>query len=402
MQTHLPDNIINTSAGKRADEILRNCVHCGFCNATCPTYQLTGDELDGPRGRIYLIKQMLETGKAGISTRLHLDRCLTCLSCQTTCPSAVAYGQLLDIGRHLVEEKSKRGIAELTFRKLLRTILPHKNRFLFFLRPGQWFRFLLSTKLKNKIPERKDTRSYETPSDVHSRKMLLLEGCVQPGLSPATNLAAQAVFNQIGISLLYAKNAGCCGAVSHHLNATDEARKFIRKNIDAWWPYIEQGVEAIVITASGCGLMIKDYFDLMKDDPDYAEKAKKISEMAKDPVEVLENENLSAFVLNQHREIVFHPPCTLQHGQKLAGRSEALLSSLGYKLQPVQDSHLCCGSAGTYSILQPELSQQLLSNKIRSLLEHQPAVIATANIGCQQHLKSGTNVPVIHWLELLE
>jgi len=402
MQTHLIDKIKNTADGRKADEILRNCVHCGFCNATCPTYQLTGDELDGPRGRIYLIKNMLETGKAGVSTRLHLDRCLTCLNCQTTCPSGVAYGQLLEIGRQQIEKDTTRKFPERVVRKLLRSVLPYKKRFNFLLYLGRSFKFLLPAESKRKIPGKKNTSKSSTSEPLHSRKMLLLEGCVQPGLSPETNQAARDVFNRLGITLIDASGAGCCGAVSHHLSATDEARRFVRNNIDAWWPFIEKGAEAIIVTASGCGLMVKEYADLMENDPAYAEKAKTVSALAKDPVEVLENENLSGFILNQEKEIVFHPPCTLQHGQKLAGRTEALLKSLGYELQPVQDSHLCCGSAGTYSILQADLSRQLLSNKLTHLLAAKPAIIATANIGCQQHLQTGTDTPVVHWLELLK
>lgn len=402
MQTHLIDSIKNTAEGKRADEILRNCVHCGFCNATCPTYQLTGDELDGPRGRIYLIKNMLETGEAGVSTRLHLDRCLTCLNCQTTCPSGVAYGQLLEIGRQQIEKTARRKLDERIIRKVLRLILPYKKRFNFFLQLGRSFKFLLPAGIKSKIPDRKNTNKLKTTVPLHNRKMLLLEGCAQPGLSPETNQAARDVFSRLGIALINSDNAGCCGAVSHHLSATDDAQQHVRKNIDAWWPFIEQGVEAIIVTASGCGLMVKDYADLMKNDSAYAEKAKTVSALTKDPVEVLENENLSGFQLKHAKEIVFHPPCTLQHGQKLAGRTEALLNSLGYRLQPVQDKHLCCGSAGTYSILQPDLSQQLLSNKLNHLLATQPTLIATANVGCQQHLQTGTDIPVIHWLELLK
>lgn len=402
MQTQFIDSIKDTAEGKRADEILRSCVHCGFCNATCPTYQLTGDELDGPRGRIYLIKNMLETGAAGTSTRLHLDRCLTCLNCQTTCPSGVDYGRLLEIGRHRIEKETTRKLQERVIRKLLRTVLPYKKRFNFFLRLGQSFKFLLPAKIKNKIPGRKNNNKFKNDDSLHNRQMLLLEGCVQPGLSPETNQAARDVFSRLGITLIDADNAGCCGAVSHHLSATDEARQFARNNIDAWWPFIEKGVEAIIVTASGCGLMLKDYAGLMENDSDYAEKAKTISTLAKDPVEILEKENLSDFQLNHAKKIVFHPPCTLQHGQKLAGRTEALLSSLGYQLQPVQDSHLCCGSAGTYSILQADLSQQLLKNKLNHLLTTQPTLIATANIGCQQHLQSGTDISVAHWLELLK
>ncbi len=402
MQTQLKESFRNTPEGKRADAILRNCVHCGFCNATCPTYQLTGDELDGPRGRIYLIKEMLETGRAGISTRLHLDRCLTCLNCQTTCPSGVAYGQLLEIGRARAEAEMPRGLRERLLRKVLRLVLPHTRRFRFFLRLGQAFRPFLPTPLKRKIPQKKKTLAPARSAPAARRKMLLLEGCVQPALSPETNQAAMTIFGELGIHLFPVREAGCCGAVSHHLNATEEARRHIRRNIDAWWPHVEAGIEAIVVTASGCGLMVKEYAELMRDDPEYAEKAEKISALTRDPVEILENENLSGFRLARPEEIVFHPPCTLQHGQKLAGRTESLLTSLGYRLQPVQDSHLCCGSAGTYSILQPEFSARLLHNKLENLQRHRPPRIVTANIGCQQHLQTGTELPVVHWLELLK
>jgi glycolate oxidase iron-sulfur subunit len=406
MQTHLADFIRDTPAGREADAILRKCVHCGFCLATCPTYQLLGDELDGPRGRIYLMKQVLEGATATAKTQLHLDRCLTCRACETTCPSGVDYGRLLDIGRQVVDAQVGRGTGESVMRKALRTVLPHPSRFARLLKLGQLMRAGLPRALKRKIPL--SARAIPWPTSSHARKMLVLEGCVQPSLSPITNAAAARVLDRLGIQLVRAPRAGCCGAVSYHLNAQTEGLDYARRNIDAWWPHVEQGIEAIVITASGCATMVAEYGHLLSRDPAYAEKAARVSALMKDVSEVIAAEKQRVLSLlnskpeTRNLKFAFHPPCSLQHGLRMKGKVEALLHGLGFDLTPVPDSHLCCGSAGTYSILQPELSQQLLDNKIAALTSGAPAAIVTANIGCQSHLQTATALPVMHWIEALD
>jgi len=406
MQTNLADFIRDTPAGRDADAILRKCVHCGFCTATCPTYQLLGDELDGPRGRIYLIKRVLEGAEPTAKTQLHLDRCLTCRACETTCPSGVHYSRLLDIGRHEVDKKVGRDALAIARRRALRFVLTRPALFESLLFMGRLARPFLPTSLSRKIPA--GTAAHFWPKASHARKMLVLDGCVQPGLAPNTNAAAARVLDRLGITLVRAPQAGCCGAVSFHLGAQEEAREYMRRNIDAWWPYIEQGAEAVVMTASGCGVMVKDYGYQLARDPAYAEKAKRVSELTKDISEILGNEAAKLKSLITHhpspvtRRVAFHAPCTLQHGLKLSGKVEELLSGLGYELAYVPDSHLCCGSAGTYSILQPELSQRLLNNKIAALTRESPSEILTANIGCQAHLQGATELPVRHWIEALD
>lgn len=398
MQTNLSVEFSTTAQGREADSILRACVHCGFCTATCPTYQLLGDELDGPRGRIYLIKQMLEGSEVTEKTRTHLDRCLTCRACETTCPSGVRYGRLVDIGREIIEHKAPRSSMDKAIRYLLRQLLPYPVRFGLMLRMGQLFKPVLPSVLAKKIPARQNMTAWAKKQ--HSRRMLVLQGCAQSVATPNTNAASSRLLDRLGIELIAARGAGCCGAVSHHLSASEEALNFMRRNIDAWYPYIEQGVEAIVITASGCGTVVKDYGDLLQHDTHYAEKAKKISALTKDISEILVQEKLPKAKLQ--KKVAFHSPCTLQHGQQLAGVVETILQNAGFELCNVSDAHLCCGSAGTYSILQAELSQKLLKNKLQALNAEQPDVIATANVGCQLHLASDTDRPVVHWIELLD
>lgn len=400
MQTQFIDKYLQSPEGQEAESILRSCVHCGFCTATCPTYQLLGDELDGPRGRIYLMKQVLEGTEVTQKTQSHLDRCLTCRSCETTCPSGVRYGQLIDIGRHIVEQQVKRPFVDRVQRKLLRKVIPNPALFGSLLSLGRIFKPLLPTKLKNKIPVKQVTTSW--PDSKHPRRMLVLDGCVQPVTTPETNAAAARVLDKLGISLIRAPGAGCCGAVSHHLSAHEEGLDYMRRNIDAWWPYVEQGVEAIINTASGCGVVVKDYGELLKHDTDYAEKAKKISALAMDLSEILSKQDLSSLNIKSNKRIAFHSPCTLQHGQKIIGKVETILANAGYQLTEIADAHLCCGSSGTYSILQSKLSQQLLDNKLRSLQAGSPEIIATANIGCQLHLATKAVAPVKHWIELLD
>jgi len=401
MQTALPEQLLATPDGEEANRILRSCVHCGFCTATCPTYQLTGDELDGPRGRIYLIKQFLEGNAASHITQLHLDRCLSCRSCETTCPSGVNYHRLLDIGRNRLGASVDRSLLQRLIFRLLNLILPYPNRFGLLLRSGQVVRPLLPSSIKNKIPPRIPAQT--RPTGTHTRRMLLLEGCAQPAAAPKTNSATVRVLNRLGITLISPEQQGCCGAVSYHLTEEEAALNFMRRNIDAWWPHLQAGAEAVLITASGCGSMVKEYGHLLRNDPDYAEKARRVSELTFDLVEVLAREDLKRLKLKiETQPVGYHSPCSLQHGQQLAGEVESLLRRLGFELTPVADSHLCCGSAGTYSILQPTISTQLLRNKLNALQAGGPALIATANIGCQLHLQTAAKVPVRHWIELVD
>ena len=400
MQTRLPPQLLDTPLGRKADAILRACVHCGFCNATCPTYQLLGDELDGPRGRIYQIKQMLEGEPVSAKTRLHLDRCLTCRNCETTCPSGVRYHELLDIGRELIEQKAPRPLTERLKRRALLTVLPHTERFAKTMKLAKLAAPLLPETLRRKLPDEASPEPLPQPAS-HPRKMLLLDGCVQPVLRGGINHRLVAILDRLGIEAIVAPEAGCCGAMAQHMGDGKLAKRQMRANIDAWWPHVEAGAEAIISSASGCGLMLKEYAELFADDPHYADKAARVSALARDVVEVLEREDLAPFHAPMPTTVAFHPPCTLQHGQKLGGRVEALLTSLGFRLTPIRDSHLCCGSAGAYSLLQPEIATRLRDNKLENLESATPQYIATANIGCQEHLQSGTDTPVVHWIELL-
>ena len=402
METHIIPTFLNTDAGQEADKILRACVHCGFCTATCPTYLETGDELDSPRGRIYQIKEILEGSPPGKEIQHHLDRCLTCLNCTTTCPSGVEYNKLIEIGREFIESQHKRPFKQRLVRWGLRKVLPYPQRFSTLLQLSQWIKPLLPKTIQSKIPAT-STNPSAAPSSKHKRKILLLQGCVQGNLTPETNNSTIKVLNKLAFEIIQPDKSGCCGAVSQHLSAPTEARIFMRNNIDAWWPHIQAGAEAILITASGCGLMIKEYGYHLNNDPEYADKARKVSSLAKDLCEIISIEDIKKLT-HQHTypvtRIAFHPPCTLQHGQKLMGKTEALLRATGLELLPVQDAHLCCGSAGTYSILQPELSQRLLTNKLQALQAAQPEWIVTDNVGCQTHLQTRAGVPVKHWVEL--
>jgi glycolate dehydrogenase iron-sulfur subunit len=401
MQTQILPEFLETAEGREADAILRSCVHCGFCTATCPTYQLLGDELDGPRGRIYQIKQVLEGHRPTRITQGHLDRCLTCRSCETTCPSGVRYGRLVDIGRHLVEERVERPLGERLLRSLLVRLVPYPRRFAALTALGRLARPLLPRSLADKVPVPRPAGVW--PAARGRRRVLALAGCVQSVATPLTNAAAARVLDRLGLDLVEAPEAGCCGAVAYHLNAQAEGLEAMRRNIDAWWPEIQAGCEAILVTASGCGVMVKDYGALLCQDPAYAEKAARVSDLARDAAELLAGLDLSALGQpGQGRRIAFHAPCTLQHGQKVSGVTESILTRLGFALTPVPDSHLCCGSAGTYSITQPALSKGLRANKVAALESGGPELIATANIGCQLHLKAGTDLPVVHWLELLD
>ena len=408
MDTRLADFIRDTQAGQEAEAILRTCVHCGFCTATCPTYQLLGDELDGPRGRIYLIKQLLEGRAVTEKTRLHLDRCLTCRACETTCPSGVRYSHLLDIGRQVIEEKLPRRKGPALLRFVLRETLSRPALFGAAVKLGRLLRPLLPSALADKLPPEAagQVRAWPAPAG-HTRRMLTLAGCVQPALAPNINAATARMLDRLGIELFEEAKAGCCGALRFHLNDQAAARADMRRNIDAWWPHVEAGIEAIVVTASGCGVQIKDYGHALADDAVYAEKAAKISALCRDPSEILVAERaavlgLLAGVPGERGKLAFHSPCTLQHGLKIRGTIEDFLGAAGYTLTPVADAHLCCGSAGTYSVLQPELSARLRHNKLAALNAGSPQAIATANIGCLTHLQAGSLLPVRHWIELID
>ncbi len=415
MQTHLAPEFQNTPDGREAEAILRKCVHCGFCTATCPTYQLLGDELDGPRGRIYLIKQVLEGAAPTRKTQLHLDRCLTCRNCETTCPSGVQYGHLVDIGRKLVDERVPRPATENAVRWALKEGLP-SPLFAPAMKLGQAVRGLLPDTLKNKVPPRQAAGRWPTRS--HARKMLMLAGCVQPAMMPNINAATARVLDAAGIQVVLAAGAGCCGAVKFHLNDQEGGKAEMRRNIDAWWPHVEAGegigVEAIVMNASGCGVTVKEYGHILQGDPAYAAKAARISELTRDLSELLP-ELVTALKDRLPRpsgeragvrgapKLAFHPPCTLQHGQQLRGGVEKYLGELGFDIQVASnEAHLCCGSAGTYSVLHSEIAYELRDRKLANLAEMAPETIVSANIGCITHLQSGTTTPVRHWVEVLD
>lgn len=400
MQTFIDKALSYTSQGREAERILRSCVHCGFCTATCPTYRLLGDELDGPRGRIYLIKSMLEGKPASVKTLQHLDRCLTCRACETTCPSGVEYGKLLDIGRDYVEQKVLRSWHERIYRFFILQTLPYRNRFRFLLRTGQFFRVLLPGKIKKVIPKAKKEFVYES-NKIHKRKVILLTGCVQSELARGINSSVKKILDYIGVSTVEITKEQCCGALSHHLNAREQSLFFMRNNIDLIWPVIEEGAEAIISTASGCGVHVKEYGYLLREDDAYAVKAKKVASLTKDISEYLSGFELEKLfnVKNGSQTVSFQSPCTLQHGQQLNGVVEKILTRLGYHLVEVTDAHLCCGSAGVYSLLQRNISEKLRKEKIDNLLEADPAIILTANIGCREHLQQVSPVPVRHWVE---
>jgi len=411
MQTHLAPEFQNTPDGLAAEAILRKCVHCGFCTATCPTYQLLGDELDGPRGRIYLMKQVLEGETPTRKTQLHLDRCLTCRNCESTCPSGVDYGHLVDIGRKIVDAKVPRPAPERALRWALKEGLP-SPLFGPAMKLGQLVRPLLPAALQAKVPAPQASGIW--PSSSHPRKVLLLAGCVQPAMSPNINSATARVLDAIGVQAVVAPEAGCCGAVKFHLNDQDGGKAQMRATIDAWWPYVEgtqgtPGVEAILMNASGCGVTVKDYGHLLADDPQYAAKAARISALTRDLSEWLPelSAQLKGRIKPTAQTVAFHPPCTLQHGQQLRGGVEQHLGALGFQVKLTScEPHLCCGSAGTYSVLNPELACQLRDRKLGHLGQTfgtaTTDMIVSANIGCITHLQSGTATPVRHWVELLD
>ena len=390
MQTNLLPELLATTQGKRADEILRKCVHCGFCNATCPTHRINGDELEGPRGRIYLIKEMLEGQEVTDTTQAHLDSCLGCLNCQTTCPSGVQYGELAEIGKHYIEEKNIRSTSSKLKRWLICKVLPYPKRFAPFVMLAKTFGILPRTA---KYPN-------VTIKQASKQSILLLDGCVQSLTSSHVNQHLKNILAKLNIAATSEKYVECCGAIEHHNGQPEKALIRIRANIDRWWPHIEQGASAIVMTASGCGSVVKDYARLLANDPSYAEKAEKISQLTQDASEFLATHNLQKASATTSK-VAFHPPCTLQHDQKINGVVENILENAGYTLTKFKDTHLCCGSAGTYSILQPTMANKLRDNKIEHIENTAPDIIVTANIGCLLHLQKGTNTQVKHWLELI-
>jgi len=402
MQTSLSQDFVHTSAGIAAEKILRKCVHCGFCNAACPTYQLLGDELDGPRGRIYQIKLLLEGAEPTGAMRRHLDRCLTCRACETTCPSGVRYSELLEVGRDTLDKKLPRTGSERWARKFLAEVVSRRNVFGLMTRLGRMFKSVVPPTLSSKIPQSANHPKKPWPSRPHQRRMVVLAGCVQPTLTPNVNFAAATLLDRNGISLIEAPGAGCCGAVHLHTSAQDAGRRVAKKLIDIWSPYLDQGIEAFIVTASGCGITVKEYPHLFKGDSHYYPKALRMSEKTFDLSEILEKEKtLDLHKDKRYQRIAFHSPCTLQHGQQIRHKVEKLLRGAGYQLCEVKDSHLCCGSAGTYSILQPDISDRLRMNKQKALNTDGPDAICTANVGCQTQLQIESKTPVLHWIELL-
>jgi glycolate oxidase iron-sulfur subunit len=400
MQIRLAEFIRDTPEGQEAESIVRKCVHCGFCTATCPSYQVLGDDLDSPRGRIYLMKRALEGAPVSAKTRLHLDRCLTCRACESTCPSGVRYGRLVDIGRAVVEARTTRSPIDRLFRAALAFGLPRPRLFKALTALGRLARPFLPNGLKAKLP-RTALAPGEWPAPRHARKMLALAGCVQPSLAPSINAAAARVLDRLGVSLIEAPGAGCCGALRFHLNYQEAGRDDMRALIDAWWPLLERGeVEAIVMTASGCGVTVKDYGHLLGQDAAYRDKAARISALTKDLSEVVPLEAIPQGTARGR--IAFQSPCTLQHGQQIRGAVEARLVRAGFEVTAVRDAHLCCGSSGTYSLLHPAIATELRGRKLAALAQGAPDWIATANIGCLSHLQAAAAVPVRHWIELLD
>jgi len=397
MQTKLKKDFLQSGNGQLADKILRSCVHCGFCTATCPTYQILGDELDGPRGRIYQIKEMLEGKKVTQETLTHLDRCLSCRSCETTCPSGVEYGYLLEIGRNEVEKRVKRSLPQKLLRKSLLTVLPYHNRFSALIKFAQFFRAVLPKTLKKKIPVK--IKLSQLSLKQHKRKMLILDGCAQPALAPEINHATRKVLDALDIELI--SFSGCCGAINQHLSDEEKALAIIKNNIDRLEKEFNNGIEGIVMTASGCGAMFKDYPHLLRLDKIYKEKAEHVANKIFDLTETIDTTRLSKKLKPQQKSIAIHTPCTLQHAQKLPSNIENIFSGCGYHLASIKDKHLCCGSAGTYSITQPTLSKQLREQRLAGLILDQPDIIATANIGCLHHLNADSPVPVRHWVEII-
>ena len=400
MQTALQKERLTPSTARVAEAILRSCVHCGFCNATCPTYLLTGEELDGPRGRIYLVKNFLEGQDNAILTRHHLDRCLTCRACETTCPSGVRYARLADIARDQLHTRARRSLPVRLGRRLLEATLRTPRGLNVLLTLARPVRRALPRGLRRRLNV---PAPGTVPDARHARRVLLLDGCVQPALAPRINAAATRVLDRLGISAVCPPGAGCCGAMAFHLGDIETARRHARRNLDAWQDQMNAGAEALVVTASGCAVMLREYGSLLEEDATYGPRAAALAKRVRDIGELVaaaQTHKLRA--ATRPGRIAWHAPCTLRHGLRADRGVEDLLRGAGHELLPVADAHLCCGSAGTYSLLQPRLSRPLLDNKIHALCANGPELIVTANIGCLLQLQSATDVPVRHWIELLD
>jgi glycolate oxidase iron-sulfur subunit len=419
MQIDLAEAYRDSKLAREAQGLLEPCVQCGQCTFTCPTFRLLDDEWDGPRGRIYLIRKLLEGREPGgadmspgyslealegrslpANLQLHLDRCLGCRSCESSCPQGVRYGRLLDIGRELVERAAPRPVGERLLRAMLRAVVPYTRRFTLALRTGQALRRYLPPRLRHAVPTRRTSGPW--PGHLHPRRVVIWQGCVQPALAPEINAAAARVLDRLGIQALAAGD-GCCGAISQHTAAPEQARAFMRDTIDALWPHIENGAEAVVLTASGCGMHIREYGQLLQDDPLYAERARRLSELARDIAEIVAEEWKEEPPAPGHRpRVAFQSSCSLQHGERLNGVVEQILQRAGYKVLRVAYPFMCCGAAGAYSLLQRGLSEALRAHRLETLMATRPELIATANIGCLAHLAPVSPVPVRHWIDLLD
>lgn len=396
MQTQLPEHLLASDRGQRANAILRSCVHCGFCNATCPTYQLLGDELDGPRGRIYLIKDFLETQQQSPRLRQHLDRCLTCRACETTCPSGVQYGELLEIARNRMA--NDRTLWSRLIVAGLKYFVPNRIRFRVVVQLGNLFRRFLPKQVRQQVPPL--GKQVETVSpEKHSRKIVLLGGCVQSVSTPEVNRTLRLLLHTRNIECVEVAREGCCGSLALHLGDEEAAIKAMAVNVDALGPAAADA-EAIVSTASGCGVTVKDYGRHLASTP-LASQAASFADKTMDVAEYLAGTGINFAASMPGKRIAWHSPCSLQHGQGVRDPVEKILKAAGYTLTDVPDRHLCCGSAGTYSLLQGEISNELRERKLQALGNDAPDVIATANVGCQLHLASAASVPVVHWLQLL-
>ncbi|MEK9993136.1 MAG: glycolate oxidase subunit GlcF [Hydrogenophilales bacterium] len=407
MKSNLLPKYLDTYKGQRAKDIIKACVHCGFCTATCPSYQVLGNELDSPRGRIYLIKDFLEGEVTSKKTQLHLDRCLTCRSCETTCPSGVKYGELIDIGRTLVEKSEKRNILDVLFRKVINYIFLNRSVLNLLLFSARFFRVFLPNNLKKIIPASQKI-VYPVKKVEFQDQVIFFKGCVQDPIYPNINAAAEFILNSIGIKVILSTDSRCCGALSHHMNLHSKSEEIIKENVNYLYNELESNkVKNIISTITGCGLMIKDYHEQFGQNSPMHEKAKKISQSSMDIFEfILNNEKLIFNFLKKinfkptSKRIVYHPPCTMQHGLKINNQVEKFLLKIGYKLNDFDEKHLCCGSAGTYSIFQKKIANTLRSRKIKNLTQEKPDIICTSNIGCILHLEKGSDTKVIHWIEM--
>ena len=415
MQTHFTESQLKDPGTQRANEILRACVHCGFCTATCPTYQVLGDELDSPRGRIYLIKDMLENNRVPDEKVVkHVDRCLSCLACMSTCPSGVHYMHLVDHARAYIDKNYQRPLSDRALRWMLARILPYPMRFrvaLLLAKIGKPFgryipdarlRAMLEMAPKNIPPvSRNDDPQTFTPQQPKKKRVALMTGCAQKALNTDINDATIRLLTRFGCEVVVADGAGCCGALTHHMGKETESHVTAAKNIRAWAREMDgDGLDAIVINTSGCGTTVKDYGHMFRNDP-LAEDANRVSALVKDISEVLIDLDIPEGD-ETGMTVAYHAACSLQHGQQIKTHPKTLLKRAGFKVVEPADSHLCCGSAGTYNLLQPEISAQLKERKVKTLMAKQPDVIAAGNIGCMMQIGSATGVPVVHTVELLD